>query len=354
MTSPSPRPRKSRYAPAHDFVPETGKPRMVADGIEWLRAPLPFELDHINLWLLEGATGWTIVDSGFNFDVMKAAWDEVFAQRFGADSVEKIFITHFHPDHFGLGGWLAERTNAPLLMTAPEFGMAKSLTDPALQEDLISLYRPYYEEAGVDVATRDELLGRRFTYQKIVHRLPDTYTPVKPGDTVNLGGRDWRMLGGYGHCPEHAALHDPAGKVLIAGDMILPDISPNISFFPDAFLSPNPVAAYLDTLDRIVAEVPDDVLVLPSHGVPFRGLHKRAGELKEHHAKRLEKLRGVLRERPMTAFEAMTGLFAHRALTRASDIFFALGETLAHIVYDIQEGRVRKEMRNGVAVYSLI
>lgn len=345
--------KKSAYPPACDFIPEAGAPREVAPGVQWLRGPLPFDLDHINLWLLEGDKGWTIVDSGFNIDVMKAAWEKVFTHSFSGQPVEKIFITHFHPDHFGLGGWLAERTGAPLLMTPPEFGMAKSLTDPQQQSQLQGLYLPYYIESGVEGALLDDMLARRFTYQKIVYRMPETFTPVVPGSTVRLGDRDWNIIGGYGHCPEHACLYDAAGKVFIAGDMILPDISPNISFFPDAYLSRNPVAAYMKTLDAIVEQVPDDVLVLPSHGVPFKGLHKRAGELKEHHQRRLAKLRAVLSPKPLTAYEAALGLFAHRSLARPSDLFFALGETLAHLVYDVEAGRVKKRTTEGAALYSL-
>lgn len=345
--------KKSAYPPAHDFIPEPGKPQEVMPGLQWLRGPLPFELDHINLWLLEGAAGWTIVDSGFNFETMKEAWELVFTTTFREKKVEKIFITHFHPDHFGLGGYLAERAGVTLQMTAPEFGMAKSLTDPAQHSQLEAIYRPYYIEAGIEDAKVEDMLARRFTYKKIVYKMPGHFTQVKPGETVRLGDRDWKIIGGYGHCPEHACLYDAANKVFIAGDMILPDISPNISYFPDAYLSRNPVAAYMKTLDHIVEQVPDDVLVLPSHGVPFRGLHKRAGELKQHHEKRLEKLRGVLATGPQTAHEAMLGLFAHRNLSRPADLFFALGETLAHLVHDVSTGHVKKETSGKVALYSL-
>ncbi len=346
--------KKSAYAPARDFIPEPGRPQEVLPGLQWLRGPLPFELDHINLWLLEGKSGWTIVDTGFNFDVMKEAWDIVFATQFRDKPVEGLFITHFHPDHFGLGGWLAERAGVTLQMTPPEFGMAKSLTDPAQQGMLGDLYRPYYIEAGIEGQLLDDMLARRFTYQKIVSKMPGTFTPVKPGDTVRLGDRDWKIIGGYGHCPEHACLYCEKDKIFIAGDMILPDISPNISFFPDIYLSRNPVAAYIKTLEKIRAQVPDDVLVLPSHGVPFKGLHQRAGELIHHHERRLTKLREVLAAGSQTAHQAMLGLFAHRSLARPADLFFALGETLAHLVYDVEAGRVVKATTDGKALYSLV
>ena len=326
------------YTPARDFVPDAGEPAPLADGIFWLRMPLPFELNHINLWLLESPRGWSLVDTGFNFAETQQHWDRLFAGRLAAKPVENLFVTHFHPDHFGLGAMLSARTGLTVQMTQPEFDMARNLGgDTADMDRLEREYRSYYSEAGLDEGLLLEMLARRFGYRKMVPALPATITPVRPGQTVTLGGRPWKIIGGYGHCPEHACLYDEARKILISGDIVLPSISPNISLYPGS--SGDPVGAYLKTLDDIQAQCADDTMVLPSHGVPFIGLHRRLNELRAHHMRRFDTLNTVLSAGPATAFTTMQGLFAHRKLT-SFDIFFALGETLAHLSHEVLRGRV--------------
>lgn len=336
------------YIPAVDVIPDAGVPDELQAGVFWLRTALPFELNHINLWLLEGPKGWSVVDTGFNAPETIAAWEALFSGFFAGKPVTEIFVTHFHPDHFGLAGWLAEKTGVRVQMTAPEFAAVQRYTQGA--EDLPATYGPYYAAAGVDAQTIEELLGRRFNYGKIIHKPPASVDAVRPEDTVSLGGARWVVLAGYGHCPEHACLYNLEKKLLISGDMVLPDISPNISLYPGS--DADPVAAYLQSLDALRARVPDDVTVLPSHGVPFRGLHRRIDELKDHHRRRFERLRAVLQDGPKTAYEAMQGLFSHRKIGKG-DIFFALGETLAHLAHDEKRGVLEAEIKNGVKYYSV-
>ncbi len=344
---PKPKPAKT-YIPAFDFMPAEGVPGMVTKGFYWLRFPLPFELNHINLWLTEGKNGWSIIDTGFNSEPSVAYWEKIFDENLGGKTVENIFITHFHPDHFGLAGYLAGKTGVIPKMTAGEHDIMRSITDAP--EELESVYRPFYAEAGVPPETIEELLLRRFNYRKIVSKPPAKIDIVKIGDTVTLGDRAWKIIGGYGHCPEHACLYNAEDKLFIAGDIVLPDISPNISFFPGS--SADPVDDYLKSLENIRAVIPDDVTVFPSHGVPFKGLHRRIGELEQHHQRRFTRLREVMSAGPMSGFEIMKGLFAHRAL-KTGDLFFALGETLAHIMYDMKRNRIQRESSAGVTQYKL-
>lgn len=309
--------------------PTEGIPVKIAPGIYRLCVPLPFELSHINLWLLESDTGWSIIDTGFNYGETLAHWENVFRDFFKGKPVENIFLTHFHPDHVGLAGWLAVRTGVTPHMTVGEETMMRSLMDEAA---LDALYRPYYIEAGLDGQLLAEMLDRRMSYKKIIHTPPEKMITVRLGDTVTLGGRKWKILGGGGHSPEHACLYDPEADIFIAGDVVLPGITPNISFFPGNAPGHNPMADYFDTLENVEKQIPNTAFVLPSHGEPFYGLHTRIAEMRQHHAKRSEKVRQICAE-PRTALEVMRILFAHRELSKA-DLFFALGETLAHLIYD--------------------
>ncbi len=343
--------RTPSYIPARNFIPDAGKLAELLPGLSWLRMPLPFELNHINLWLMESQTGWTIIDTGFNYAETLQHWDALFAGPLAAKPVENIFVTHFHPDHFGLAAMLEKRASIPVQMTQLEFDAARRLTDVSNADALERQYRTYYTEAGLDEDLRLDMIARRFGYRKMVPALPASIAAVKPGQSVTMGGHGWKIVGGYGHCPEHACLYDAARKIFISGDIVLPSISPNISLYPGS--SGDPVGAYLQSLDDIEKQVPDEVMVLPSHGVPFFGLHKRLAELRQHHMRRFDRLREVLSQGPCTAFETMKGLFAHRELA-AGDIFFALGETLSHLTHEVLRSRVDRTMKDGLAVYSLV
>lgn len=336
--------------PNRPATPEFGTPQEILPHLYRLRMPLPFELSHVNLWLLQGDWGWTIIDTGFNYGDTLAHWEKVRASLLADKPVENILITHFHPDHFGLAGYLCAETDVVPHMTAREYAMAQSLMDT---DKLQELYTPYYIEAGLDGELLAKMIDKRLMYKNIVSTPPAGIQTLALGDMISLGGRDWRVTGGGGHSPEHACFYNVHDKIFIAGDIVLPGITPNISYFPGNGPAHDPLADYFVTLARVRADVPDDVLVLPSHGDPFTGLHARIAEIHEHHERRLDKVRDLCRDKPQTALEVMNGLFSHRKLSSA-DLFFALGETLAHLVHDEKRGRLRRDIRDGVAFYSVI
>jgi glyoxylase-like metal-dependent hydrolase (beta-lactamase superfamily II) len=316
--------------PFGDALPGAGTVQEVAPGVAWLRMPLPFALDHINLWLLgdqvEGRAGFSAVDCGVATEPTRAAWEQVFAQAMQGQPLLRVIATHCHPDHVGLSGWLCERFGAPFWTTAGEFGFARMMAAALPGVDGPSAI-PHFQRHGlVDPAMLEHMQSRRNYYPSLVPAVPDAYTRLQDGQQLQIGAHAWRVITGFGHSPEHAALYSDELKVLISGDMVLPRISTNVSVFavePEG----NPLQQYLDSLDKF-AGLPQDTLVLPSHGRPFRGLHTRIAQLREHHVARLAEVVDACRE-PRSAVDIVPIMF--RRQLDAHQLSFALGEALAHL-----------------------
>ncbi|HUX24304.1 MAG TPA: MBL fold metallo-hydrolase, partial [Burkholderiales bacterium] len=277
----------------HAAAPAAGTGLEVAPGLRWLRMPLPFALDHINLWLLEDGDGWSIVDCGIAGDTSRGLWEQVFAAGPGdgagsrAFQATRVLVTHCHPDHVGLAHWLCERFGATLWMSQAEYLTAHAIREGVAgytPDNLLGMYR----RNGLIGDALEKMAVRGNRYRVAVPEFPHSYRRIMDGDEIAIGGRAWRVIMGYGHAPEHAALYCSELGVLISGDMVLPKISTNISVWsidPDG----NPLQQFLDSLQRYAA-LPPDTLVLPSHGLPFRGLRERIEQLQEHHRQHFEEL----------------------------------------------------------------
>ena len=316
--------------------PAAGEAPELLPGVRWLRMPLPFELDHVNLWLLEEAEGWTIVDTGLNLDDIKANWEAALAAHCRAKPVKRIIVTHCHPDHLGLARWLGEMTGAAVWITQGELLNAYAWFHQLPNYDVAGMVG-FFRRHGLDAERCALLETRGPTYRGRVDGLPQAYRRLMEGELLRIGGNDWRVIVGYGHSPEHAALHCAELGVLISGDMLLPRISTNVSVMssnPDG----DPLGWFLDSVERFT-ELPADTLVLPSHGKPFRGLHARAAQLAAHHEERCAALLAVL-DTPKNACELIPTLFG-RPLD-AHQTMFAMGEAIAHLNYLQHAGRVRR------------
>ena len=316
--------------PFADELPAPGTVKEVAPGLGWLRMPLPFALDHINLWVLrderEGRAGWSVIDCGVATDATRAAWEQVFSGPLDGEPILRVIATHCHPDHVGLSGWLCERFKAPFWLTAGEFGFARMMAAALPGVDGPSAI-PHFERHGlVDQGMLEQMRSRRNYYPSLVPSVPDAYTRLQDGQQFAIGGHRWRVITGFGHSPEHASLYSEALNVLVSGDMVLPRISTNVSVFavePEG----NPLQHYLDSLGKF-AGLPEDVLVLPSHGKPFRGLHTRIEQLRQHHIARLAEVLEACRA-PQSAVDIVPIMF--RRQLDAHQLSFALGEALAHL-----------------------
>jgi len=320
----------------HAVPPSAGELIEVARGVFWLRMPLPFQLNHINLWLLRDGDGWTIVDTGFPDDAVRASWQKIIERLDGP--VKRLIVTHFHPDHLGLATWLMEQTAAPLWMTSGEFLTAHAVWHEVAGHGARFMVEQFRQH-GLDTDHLAKFEKRGSGYRKAVPALPEYYHRLKAGDVAMVDGKGWEILIGHGHAPEHMALYCAELDVLISGDMLLPKISTNISVFaatPDA----NALSWFLDSLDEMAGEMPANTLVLPSHGLPFFGVQPRVAALHAHHAERLHALEISCEHAPKSAAELLDVLF-QRALD-THQTMFAMGEAIAHLNYLEQAGRLSR------------
>ncbi|WP_340666119.1 MBL fold metallo-hydrolase [Rhodocyclus gracilis] len=365
-------------------VPAAGESIEIAPGVRWLRMPLPFALNHINLWLIAdgalvplaladaaaqdsvvedalagaaardaaltgdtpagtapdaAAGGWTIVDTGFALPVVRECWTRILGELAATPQggrIRRIVVTHFHPDHIGLAEWLQTQTGAPVLMTLGEYLTAHAVWHEIGGHGNAPMQRQFALH-GLSPEGAAAIAAGRGGYNRGVPALPTQYRRLLAGDELCIGGRRWQVIVGHGHSPEHAALYCEDDHVLISGDMVLPKISTNISVFavtPEA----NSLADFLASLDRLRA-LPADTLVLPSHGLPFRGLHDRIDALHAHHHERLVRLEAHCTT-PHCAAELLPILF-ERELD-AHQTMFAMGEAIAHLNWLEHAGRLRR------------
>ena len=321
-------------------APAPGTVIAVAPGVYWLRMPLPFVLNHINLWLLQDGEGWTIVDCGFATDEARGYWEQIFAQHLGGKPVTRVIVTHFHPDHIGLCHWLCARLGAPHPLTPwitkAEFLQAHAVRNRVAGTEADSL-RAMMMRHGLDAERMKWIDLRDNLYDSGVPQLPRAHRRIHDSESIAIGTNRWRVIVGRGHAPEHASLYCEALGVFIAGDMLLPRISTNVSVWP---VEPeaDPVSDFLDALARYAALDPN-TLVLPSHGLPFYGMHARIAALCEHHRSRLERLTQACIT-PQTAADILPVLFDRKFDDH--HLLFAMGEGIAHLNYLMHRGQLRR------------
>lgn len=328
--------------------PPPGTLLPVAPGVHWLRMPLPFDLNHINLWLIEEEGSWTLVDTGLGNRATREAWESAFGAALGGKPIRRILVTHYHPDHAGNAAWLSERFGASLLMTRGEF-----LTVHAVLHGVASFSAAassaLFRANGLSGDAADSLLARGDLYRKLVPAFPGAHRRLMAGASVLLGGDEWRVMVGYGHAPEHASLYCESRNVLISGDMLLPKISTNVAVRPIDPMA-DPLGQFLESIDQY-RNLPADTLVLPSHGLPFRGAHERVATLQAHHQDRLQAILEACRQAPKTAADLLEVLF--RRKLDEDQIFFAMGEAIAHVHRLYYAGKLHRSVdAEGVARFA--
>ncbi len=311
-----------------DNRPRAGETMPVADGLHWLRMPLPFALDHINLWLIEDDDGWVSVDTGLATSVTRAHWQQVFEGLMQGRPLTHVVATHLHPDHVGCAGWLVDRFNVDLWMTRDEYLLCRILVGdtgkPAPDEG-----RRFYHGAGFSESQLQHYIDMFGSFGRVVSPMPEAFKRLHDGEKVRFGRHDWEIIVGRGHSPEHACLFCEDCNVLISGDQLLPTISSNVSVWPTE-PGANPLKAWIESLQNMQGRLPADVLVLPAHGKPFRGARPRLQALIDEHVEKLGELRDWCRK-PRRAVDTFPALY--KARIGDNNRIMATGEAIAHLNY---------------------
>jgi len=337
--------------PLADQLPEPGQVLKVAPGVLWLRMGLPFALDHINLWLLRDQLpdpartgvlqeGWTVVDCGIDNEATRKAWLTIEKEDLQGLPILRVLVTHMHPDHMGLAHWLCERWNAPLWMSTGEYQsavLAQSGVSNFGGEPTMQFYAAHGWNKQEDLL---QIKARVGYYPGMVPQVPQAYVRLMADDTVTIGGQDWRCISGFGHSPEHMALHNAQSQILISGDMLLPSISTNVSVYAQEPQG-NALQLFLDSLTKM-QHLPDSTLVLPSHGRPFKGAARRIAQLRAHHDERLSELLQACTAQALSAHDALPALF--KRPLNVHQTTFAMGESVAHLHMLWLSGQLRREL----------
>ena len=308
------------------------------EGIIWLRMPLPFALNHINLWLLRDDSGWVIVDTGVDTRTSREVWDATFTGPMQGDPATHVIATHMHPDHVGCAGWLVDHFGVDIWMTRDEYLLCRLLVDDTGREAPDEGVR-FYRAAGYSDEQIALYRANFGMFGKVVGELPRAYRRMQDGEHLHFAGYDWQVIIGCGHSPEHACLYDADRNILISGDQILPTISPNVSVWPTEPKA-DPLKDWFESIDKLEAVLPEDVLVLPAHGKPFRGAHVRLEELRKEHTDKLDVLLNNGSE-PRRVVDTFSDLF--KSTINDSNRIMATGEALAHLHYLVGTGDMSAE-----------
>lgn len=353
--------------PFGDTLPQVGTTLELAPGIKWIRMALPFALDHINLWLLRDEMddpdqpgnriqGWSIVDCCVSKEESKAQWASIFANQLEGLPILRVIVTHMHPDHIGLASWLCQRWTTErhvcrLWISATDYHSARIGSQSTTGFGGDSAARFFASHGLTDPESLEKIRGRSSYYPSMVPEVPASYCRLMDEKFIRIGGKDWRCISGYGHAPEHIALHCEEAGLLISGDMVLPRISTNVSVY-DMEPESNALTLFLESIDKFMP-LAAGTLVLPSHGKPFRGLQTRIGQLHDHHRDRLAEVMEACTASPCSAADILPIMFKRKLDLHQTT--FAMGEAVAHLHAPWFEGKLQRRLdRDGIYRFSAV
>jgi glyoxylase-like metal-dependent hydrolase (beta-lactamase superfamily II) len=314
-------------------------PVVVAPGVLWLRLPLPYSLNHVNVYLVEDDGGWTLIDTGLGDSATLELWQDLLRGPLAGMRLNRVIVTHCHPDHVGASGFLCETLGLELSMSFSEFFTAQHVVlDPSSLEG--EHYARFYRDHGLDPVTTASVMTRGHDYLRKITGLPSTFRRMIAGETLHIGGRRFEILTGGGHSPEQVMLLCAEERLFFAADQVMLRISPNVSVMA---IDPqgDPLGIYLRSLAALRDTVSEDTLVLPGHYHSFTGLHARIAELIAHHEERCALILKACREAPRSAAELVPVIFPR--VLDPHQMGFAFSEVLAHTNFMSRAGTLGDE-----------
>lgn len=327
-------------------APESNQAVDIHPDVKWVRSPLPMSLNHINCYLLRDDDGWAVVDTGMNLPESKKLWLEVIEKQLNGAPITKVIVTHQHPDHIGLCGWFCDTYRVPLYITEREYFYTRAFISPR-RESLYWATEEYLERTDITEETKQQILNSG-GYGQMVAEMPSSYRQVKDLEKVKIGNHVWQGITTRGHSPEHLSLYCEELDLLISGDQVLPGITSNVSVSPTN-AEASPLTDWYESHDKIHQLVPDTVTVLPSHELPFKGLHERLDEVIAHHDERIDEIYETCKT-PKTAQEITRTIF--RRDLEPFQNFLAVGEAIAHLHKMMEDDKIERTLDNGVYLYS--
>ena len=323
-------------------APAGGESVQIAPGVRWGRIPLPIDLNHINVWIIEAEGASIVVDTGMAAAMGKDAWERIAQASFTTRPLRGVFVTHIHPDHIGLAAWLQERYEAPVWMSERTYRLAEAAVNGG---SAFTVAESFFKANGLEDSAHMLPMFKPERFMRMTSGLPQVARFVRDDEPAPWSDA-WRALETNGHAEGHLCLWNDSMRLLVSGDQVLPTISSNISFnFRSS--DPNPLGSYLSSLVRL-RELPRDTLVLPSHGAPFYGLHQRIDDLTRHHEEQLATVKRLCAA-PQTAAQLLPHLY--RRELKGIHLFLALSEALAHVEYLVHAGRLEKRTTEEVVRY---
>jgi len=317
--------------------------------------PMPFALDHINIWAIREERGWAIVDTGLRTTEVVQAWHQLLdeAGPLKGLPVTRLIVTHMPPDHIGMAGWLTRRFRCALWMSRLEYLSCRVMmadTGHEAPDEGIEFYRM----AGWDETALDHYRARFGDFGRMIHPMPDSFVRLSDGQRILLGAHEWEVVVGRGHSPEHACLYCRDLDLLISGDQVLPRITSNTSVFPTE-PGANPIRDWLESIPTLRARIPDTALVLPAHNEPFQGLHARLAQLEASTLQHIERIRSQL-EDPKRVSDLVQAIFRRPLGSDSMQLSLATGETIAGLNYLLNRGEIRVvgPGRDGVPLYQAL